>query len=168
MLCLLSDCSRCSLRGRRHHGGAGPDPHHRRRATGVLRAVAARLLAGLYMERAGVFDTGLEGKILAGTFAGASAGYRLGPARPGRRRSHRRVFRAGARFRLDHPSRRPDRLRCRHQISSLPAPHHSRPGLVPAGRARGRSPKTRDSRRSLCPTPKRCAACRCSGRSILS
>lgn len=45
-------------------------------------------LAGLYSERAGVFDTGLEGKMLAGTFAGASAAAvtgssRLVPARPG-------------------------------------------------------------------------------------
>ena len=30
-------------------------------------------LAGLYSERAGIFDIGLEGKMLAGAFAGAAA-----------------------------------------------------------------------------------------------
>ncbi|TJW47186.1 MAG: ABC transporter permease, partial [Mesorhizobium sp.] len=30
-------------------------------------------LAGLYSERAGIFDIGLEGKMLVGAFAGAAA-----------------------------------------------------------------------------------------------
>ncbi|MEL7276531.1 MAG: ABC transporter permease [Pseudomonadota bacterium] len=37
-------------------------------------------LAGLYSERSGVFDIGLEGKILAAAFAGAAAGVYLGDA----------------------------------------------------------------------------------------
>ena len=37
-------------------------------------------LAGLYSERSGVFDIGLEGKMLAGAFAGASAAYVSGSA----------------------------------------------------------------------------------------
>lgn len=37
-------------------------------------------LAGLYSERAGIFDIGLEGKMLAGAFAGASAAAVTGSA----------------------------------------------------------------------------------------
>ncbi|MEL7414490.1 MAG: hypothetical protein AAGJ92_01210, partial [Pseudomonadota bacterium] len=38
-------------------------------------------LAGLYSERSGVFDIGLEGKILAAAFAGAAAGVYHGEPR---------------------------------------------------------------------------------------
>ncbi|MBX6321689.1 MAG: ABC transporter permease [Rhodospirillaceae bacterium] len=37
-------------------------------------------IAGLYSERAGIFDIGLEGKMLAGAFAAASAAYATGSA----------------------------------------------------------------------------------------
>ncbi|MER9227779.1 hypothetical protein NKI39_19465 [Mesorhizobium sp. M0664] len=50
-------------------------------------------LAGLYSERAGVFDTGLKRKMLAGAFAAPRRPRLwLGPARLGRRRNHRRGF----------------------------------------------------------------------------
>ena len=37
-------------------------------------------LAGLYSERAGIFDIGLEGKMLMAAFTAASVAYLTGPA----------------------------------------------------------------------------------------
>lgn len=120
-------------------------------------------LAGLYSERAGVFDTGLEGKMLAGTFAGASAAAVTGSARLGLGAAvATAVF-----FALVHGfasiNHRCDQIVFGVAISFIAAAlhHHSRPGLVPAGRAPALSERL--AIRSLCPAPKRCAACRCSG-----
>ncbi|ESX61416.1 hypothetical protein X759_35260 [Mesorhizobium sp. LSHC420B00] len=168
MLCLLSGCAYARFGGRLIM--AEQDRTRTIAAEQLVFSVPLLLacLAGLYSERAGVFDTGLEGKMLAGTFAGASAAAVAGSARPGRRRSDRRVFRAGARF-------SPRSLIAATRSSS------ASPSVSPLPRstiilgqawfrqgARRRSPKTRASRRSFCPAPKRCAACWCSGRSIPS
>lgn len=152
MLCLLSGCAYARFGGRRHHGGAGPDPHHRRRATGVLRAVAARL-PGRALFGAGRLRHRARGQDAGRHLCGASAAAVTGSARLG----------LGAAVATDvdfsrwctvsprSPIAATRSTSVSPSISSLPAPHHSRPGLVPAGRARGRSPKTRASRRSFCP-----------------
>jgi hypothetical protein len=94
-------------------------------------------LAGLYSERSGIFDIGLEGKMLAAAFAGgaAAAGHRLGPDRACRCHLRFRLPGAGARLCLDHPARQPDRLRRCDQLHRARRHGHSRPGLVPPGRA---------------------------------
>lgn len=125
-------------------------------------------LAGLYSERAGVFDTGIEGKMLAGAFAAPKAAAVKGSARLGLGAAVASAvdFRAGARFRLDHPSRRPDCLRRRHQFRCWRLHHHSRQAWFRQG-ARRRSLKTRDS--IVVPSAEAVRGeCRCSGRSIPS
>ena len=77
------------------------------------------------------------------------------------------ALRAGARLRLDHPSRQPDRLRRRHQLHRRRLDHHPRPGLVQPGRPHAAA-AARDARFAAitCPAPTRCGTCRSSGRSI--
>ncbi|MER8479129.1 hypothetical protein [Mesorhizobium sp. M1163] len=122
-------------------------------------------LAGLYSERAGVFDTGLEGKMLAGTFAGASAAAVTGSARLGLGAAVATpVF-----FALVHGfasiTHRGDQI-VFGVISFIAAAlhHHSRPGLVPAGRAPALS---EDSRFDRC-AQRRSSAQRAGARAGLS
>ena len=93
-------------------------------------------LAGLYSERSGVFDIGLEGKMLAGAFAGAAAAAVFQSAWIGLGIGMliSVMLSPGPWLCLDHPSRQPDRLGRGHQLHRRGLDHHSRPGLVQPGR----------------------------------
>ena len=88
-------------------------------ASGMRLAIPLILacLAGLWSERSGVVDIGLEGKMLVGAFASAAAATFTGSVWLGlarRRRGGCRLF-AHPRLRLDRPARQPDRLGHRDQ-----------------------------------------------------
>ncbi len=75
-------------------------------------------LAGLFSERAGIFDIGLEGKMLGSAFAAACVAYLTDSAWLGLGAWHPLFGGAepGAWLRLDHQPWQPDRLRCRDQL----------------------------------------------------
>ena len=107
-------------------------------ASGMRLAVPLILacLAGLWSERSGIVDIGLEGKILVGAFASAVGGdlhrQRMARARARRRRGHRLL--AHPRLRLDRPARQPDRLRHRDQHGGRRAHRADRQRHLVAGR----------------------------------
>ena len=127
-------------------------------------------LAGLYSERAGIFDIGLEGKMLAGAFAGGRGG-RGDPARPGSGSARRSLISVG--FALVHGfasiTHRGNQI-----VSGVAINFIAAGSTIILGQAwfqqGGRTPPlhggARASRRSPCPAPTRCATCRSSGRSI--
>ena len=89
-------------------------------------------LAGLYSERSGVVDIGLEGKMLGGAFAAGCVAAVTGSAWLG-------LFAAilvsigfcsGAWLCLHHPEGQPDRLRCGHQLCCQRSDGSAWAGLV--------------------------------------
>ena len=120
-------------------------------------------LAGLYSERAGIFDIGLEGKMLAAAFAAGAFAAVSGSAWIGLLAAHRRLLgaRAPPRPRLDHPQGQPAHLGRRDQLPRLGDDRAHRRELVRRGRAHAaarRAPSA--SCRSSGPSSRRSRPCR--------
>ena len=114
------------------------------RSTRRLRLATPLLLAclaGLYSERAGIFDIGLEGKMLAAAFAAAAVAAVTGSAWLGLLAgiAPRCAARAAPRPRLDHPQGQPADLGRRDQLAGLGPDRAPRPELVRPGRPARRS-----------------------------
>ena len=130
----------------------------------------AACLAGLWSERSGVVDIGLEGKMLVAAFAAAAGAYAFGSAWIGLARRHRALgrLRAGPRLRLHQPARQPDRLRRRHQHAGGGPDRDRRQCLVRPGRPhaaarRRRSASATCSSATRSSSISRCWPCRSPG-----
>ena len=101
-----------------HRDPDRPDPAHvggtTQAAVRLLLPILFAALGGLWAERAGVINIGLEGMMILGTWGAAWAGYQWGPWAARRRRAGvRRARRAAARRRHGVVRRQPHRLRRR-------------------------------------------------------
>ena len=101
-------------------------------------------LAGLWSERSGVVDIGLEGKMLVGAFAAAAVAAFTGSAWAGLAGGVVATVRGVARswLRLDRPARQPDRLGNRDQHGRRRHDGADRQCDLVAGRAHAELPST--------------------------
>ena len=147
------------------------DPAARRRPSALSVPLLLACLAGLYSERAGIFDIGLEGKMLAGAFAGGAAAAVTGSAWLGLVAA----ILVSVLLALVHGfasiTHRGNQIVSGVAINFIAAgldrSSSARPGSGRAA-ARRRCRRRRASSRSRCPAPTRCATCRSSARSIPS
>ena len=126
-------------------------------------ALLIACLAGLYSERAGIFDIGLEGKMLVSAFVSAAAAYETGSAWLGLILAASRVdgLRADPRAGLDHLPRQSADLGGGDQLPRLGPDGGDRATLVYAkGGQTPTLPARPGSTRSPCRSPTRCARCR--------
>ena len=108
-------------------------------AAATARGAAPLVLAalgGLFAERSGIVDIGLEGKMLASAFAAAATAAVTGSAWVGLGAGIAAsvLAGAGARLRLHHPPRQPGGLGHGAQHHAVGAHRGARARLVPAGR----------------------------------
>ena len=125
-------------------------------------------LAGLFSERAGIFDIGLEGKMLAAAFAAGAFAAVTGSAWIGLLAGilASGLLVADPRPRLDHPQGQPADLRRRDQLPRLGPDRADRAELVRHGRADAAAPgRAALPAAAAGPSPRRSARSRCSARS---
>ena len=125
-------------------------------------------LAGLFSERAGIFDIGLEGKMLAGAFAAAAAAAVTGSAWLGLAAGIIAAVVLALLHGFASITHRGNQVVSRRGASTSSPPASPSCSATPGSGRAARRRAAADARfgRSSCPAPTRCATCRSSARSM--